>query len=126
MDPKDKSQGWVYEKLYEAIMNAIVSSDEVKQVLKDFQSKDLISDMAVLNLILSLEELSDLIASDSTPDNGMESGKHGLRPPPSENFRATDGLAQPSELDHSEKEPGEPEQETFDQDTWLKKARIKF
>ncbi|MFQ5715648.1 MAG: hypothetical protein ACE5GQ_00945 [Nitrospinales bacterium] len=107
-------------------MNAIVSSGEVKQVLQDFQSKDLISDMAVLNLILSLEELSDLIASDSTPDNGLESGEHGLRHPPSEDFCAADEPAQPRALDQSGKEPGEPGQENFDQDAWLKKARIKF
>ncbi|NIQ01061.1 MAG: hypothetical protein GWM98_12090, partial [Nitrospinaceae bacterium] len=38
-------------------------SPDVKKVLQEFQSKDLINHLSVLNLILSLEELSELVFS---------------------------------------------------------------
>lgn len=50
-----------YELLNNAIMKAIISSDDVKKVLLSFQEKNLIDKMAVLNLILSLEEIETLM-----------------------------------------------------------------
>ncbi len=50
-----------FDLLNEAILKAIVSSPDVENVLLHFKSKDLINEMAVVNLILSLEELSGLI-----------------------------------------------------------------
>ncbi len=63
MDGSDASLDKEYEKLNEAIMKAIITSDEIKDLLQDYQSKDLIQHMAVLNLVLSLEELSEVILS---------------------------------------------------------------
>ncbi|GJL79882.1 MAG: hypothetical protein NPINA01_28710 [Nitrospinaceae bacterium] len=64
MDPFDSHLDKAYEKLNKAIMNAIVSSEDVRAVLADFKEKDMINNLSVLNLILSLEELSDLVFTD--------------------------------------------------------------
>ena len=61
MDRSDASLDKEYEKLNEAIMKAIITSDEIKGLLQEYQSKDMIKHMAVLNLVLSLEELSEVI-----------------------------------------------------------------
>ena len=45
-------------------MKAIVSSNDVKKVLTGFKEKDMINNLSVLNLILSLEELSDMVFAD--------------------------------------------------------------
>ncbi len=63
MDGSDASLDKEYEKLNEAIMKAIITSDEIKDLLQEYQSKDMIQHMAVLNLVLSLEELSEVILS---------------------------------------------------------------
>ena len=65
MDSLFESQDWLYKRLYDAVMEAVVSSESVKQILLDLQSKNMIDSMAVVNLILSLEELADLAYSKS-------------------------------------------------------------
>ena len=55
-----------FDLLNEAILKAIVASPDVGNVLQHFKSKDLINEMAVVNLILSLEELSDLMFTETT------------------------------------------------------------
>lgn len=55
-----------FDLLNEAILKAIVSSPDVENVLQYFKSKDLINEMAVVNLILSLEELSGLMFQEGT------------------------------------------------------------
>ncbi|MBI4385130.1 MAG: hypothetical protein HY579_14015 [Nitrospinae bacterium] len=65
MDSSEIAQNKAYEQLNGAILKAITDSEEVKQVLLDFQKKNLIDRMAVLNLILSLEELEALTSASS-------------------------------------------------------------
>ena len=65
MDSFDAFQDEEFEQLNEAILKAIISSRDVEKVLQDFKGKDLINEMAVVNLILSLEELSGLMFSGS-------------------------------------------------------------
>jgi len=55
-----------FDLLNEAILKAIVASPDVENVLKYFKSKELINEMAVVNLILSLEELSGLMFPEKT------------------------------------------------------------
>ena len=50
-----------YERLNDAITKAFISSGDVKKVLMSFQEKNLIDKMAVLNLILSLEEIESMM-----------------------------------------------------------------
>ena len=61
MDAFEGFEDREFDLLNEAILKAIVSSPDVENVLQDFKSKDLINEMAVVNLILSLEELSRLM-----------------------------------------------------------------
>jgi len=60
METNYANQDWVYEKIYSTLFQAISSSDEVKTVLGELQEKNLIQDLDVINLILSLDELSQL------------------------------------------------------------------
>ena len=55
-----------FDLLNESILKAIVASPDVENVLRHFKSKDLINEMAVVNLILSLEELSGLMFPETT------------------------------------------------------------
>ena len=66
MDSLDAFEDEDFEQLNDAILKAIISSRDVEKVLQDFKSKELINETAVLNLILSLEELSGLMFSEST------------------------------------------------------------
>jgi hypothetical protein len=65
MDTFDRFEDKEFDQLNEAVLKAILSSKDVEKVLRDFKSKDLINEMAVVNLILSLEDLSSLIFSES-------------------------------------------------------------
>ena len=65
MDSYDEFQDNEFEQLNDAILKAIISSRDVEKVLQEFKSKELINEMAVVNLILSLEELSGLMFSES-------------------------------------------------------------
>ena len=50
-----------YENLNNAILQAIVGSEDVQDVLARFKSQHHMDDKAVLNLFLSLEELYQMI-----------------------------------------------------------------
>ena len=64
MDSFNAFEDKEFEQLNDAILKAIISSRDVEKVLQDFKSKKLINEMAVVNLILSLEELSGLMFSE--------------------------------------------------------------
>ena len=61
MNSKHQFEDWIYEKLYEAIMQAIAQSKEVEDVLKSLESRGLTQKMAAFNLILCLEISSVMI-----------------------------------------------------------------
>jgi hypothetical protein len=129
MDPFDSHLDKAYEKLNKAIMNAIVSSEDVRTVLADFKEKDMINNLSVLNLILSLEELSELVFTDD--------GAAGFEPQVDEySSQETEKPAEmespnPFKVDGKSLTPNEILferffQGNFDDDQWLKKARIKL
>ncbi len=60
METNHTNQDWVYEKIYSTLFQAISSSDEVKAVLGELHEKNLIQNLDVINLILSLDEISKL------------------------------------------------------------------
>ena len=66
MDSFDAFEDREFEQLNDAILKAIISSRDVGKVLEDFKAKELINEMAVVNLSLSLEELSGLMSPDSS------------------------------------------------------------
>ncbi len=129
MDSFDSHLDKAYEQLNEAIMKAIVSSEDVKSVLNDFKDKDMINNLAVLNLILSLEELSDLVF---TKDGSykLEQTKNETTDPEPETPAEKPSL-NPYVVDGEQLSPNEVLFERFYQDKfnekeWMKKFKIQL
>ena len=127
-----------FDLLNEAILNAILSSPDVENVLQYFKSKDLINEMAVVNLILSLEELSGLMfpegiekstqAIDSSSENRLQKIKNPLVgntqkeiPRKPNNHYLVDGKL----LNRNEILFEKHFQGRFNEKQWLKRAKIK-
>ena len=127
-----------FDRLNEAVLKAIVSSPDVENVLQYFKSKDLINEMAVVNLILSLEELSGLMfpegtdkstqAIDSPSENRPQKIKNPLIgntqkeiPRKSNNHYLVDGKL----LNRNEVLFEKHFQGRFNEKQWLKRAKIK-
>ena len=127
-----------FDLLNEAILKAIVSSPDVENVLQHFKSKDLINEMAVVNLILSLEELSSLMfqegtdkstqAIDSPSENRLQKIKNPLVgntqkeiPRKPNNHYLIDGKL----LNRNEILFEKHFQGRFNEKQWLKRAKIK-
>jgi len=127
-----------FDLLNEAILKAIVSSPDVENVLQYFKSKDLINEMAVVNLILSLEELSGLMfpegtdkstqAIDSPSENRLQKIKNPLVgntrkeiPRKPNNHYLVDGKL----LNRNEILFEKHFQGRFNEKQWLKRAKIK-
>jgi len=129
MDPFDSHLDKAYEKLNQAIMNAIVSSEDVRTVLVDFKEKDMINNLSILNLILSLEELSDLVFSEEE-SSGFEALSEEFAPQKPEKPSEIKS-PNPYKVDGQNLTPNEILferffQGKFDAKKWLKKARIKL
>lgn len=128
MDPFDSHLDEAYEHLNKAIMKAIVSSEDVRNVLTGFKEKDMINHLSVLNLILSLEELSDMVFADEDSSD-YESVIEDLgteKPGKSPEMEATN----PFKIDGQNLTPNEILfekffQKKFNAQEWLKKAKIK-
>lgn len=129
MEPFDSHLDEAYEHLNKAIMKAIVSSEDVKKVLTGFKEKDMINNLSVLNLILSLEELSDMVFAENgsneyelvTDDFATEQLEK------SPEMEATN----PFKIDGENLTPNEILfekffQKKFNAQEWLKKVKIKL
>ena len=127
-----------FDLLNEEILKAIVSSPDVENVLQYFKSKDLINEMAVVNLILSLKELSGLMfpegtdkstqAIDSPSENRLQKIKNPLVgntqkeiPRKPNNHYLVDGKL----LNRNEILFEKHFQGRFNEKQWLKRAKIK-
>jgi hypothetical protein len=129
MDPFDSHLDEAYEHLNKAIMKAIVSSDEVRNVLSGFKEKDMINHLSVLNLILSLEELSDMVFSDENSDD-YELVKEDFTTEKTEKPKEMEA-ENPFKIDGANLTPNEILfekffQKKFDSKEWLKKAKLKL
>jgi len=129
MDPFDFHLDEAYEHLNKAIMKAIVSSGEVRNVLTEFKEKDMINHLSVLNLVLSLEELSDMVFSDGDSSD-YESVIEDFGPEKLENSSEMEAT-NPFKIDRRNLTPNEILfekffQKKFDAQEWLKKAKIKL
>ena len=58
-----------YENLNDAILQAIVSSTEVQEILIKLKKQEETNDIAVLNLFLSLDELHEMISEKNNNDS---------------------------------------------------------
>ena len=139
MEAFEEFQDKEFDLLNEAILKAIVSSPDVENVLQYFKSKDLINEMAVVNLILSLEELSGLMlpegtgkstqAIDSPSENRLQKIKNPLVgntqkeiPRKPNNHYLVDGKL----LNRNEILFEKHFQGRFNEKQWLKRAKIKI
>jgi hypothetical protein len=133
MDPFDSHLDEAYEHLNKAIMKAIVSSDDVKKVLSGFKEKDMINHLSVLNLILSLEELSDMVFTDGNSDD-YELVKEDFATEKAEDSPENSSELEsdnPFKVDGKNLTPNEILfekffQKKFDAEGWLKKAKLKL
>ena len=73
MDSNNQFDDWVYEKLYQALMKAISHSPEVRKVLEELDKFQLTQKMAAINLILCLDELSEMVRSSENSDLNQKS-----------------------------------------------------
>lgn len=131
MDPFDSHLDEAYEHLNKAIMKAIVSSEEVKKVLTGFKEKDMINNLSVLNLILSLEELSDMVFSDEGSDDYELVTEDFATEKSEESSESEMAASNPFKIDGKSLTPNEILfekffQKKFDSQDWLKKAKIKL
>jgi len=122
-----------YEDLNDAILKAIVSSKEVQKILVKLKEQEEIDTMAVLNLFLSLDELYEMISEkdnnsisyklepvESKPSADKETRKK--TPSPIKSGNIIDGKA----LTLNETLFENFYQGRFNEETWVKKARIRL
>ena len=118
-----------YENLNNAILQAIVASEDVQDVLARFKSQHHMDDKAVLNLFLSLEELYQMINEKSL---GSDSYKlEPSTPKISTNKTEKTSLGGESTIDGEILTRNEIlfekfYQGTFNESRWMKKARVRF
>jgi len=132
MDSDESYQDEIYEKLSAAIMNSITSSKDVKDLLSELGSNGLITESAVFNLLLSLEELDDYVNPKPFSENIYKLEPNGEPPKPKtvlefgfankEETQAIDG----ERLSNKEQLFEDYCNTDFDEKDWLKKARIKL
>jgi len=120
-----------YENLNDAILQAIVASKEVQDILAQFKKQNHMDDKAVLNLFLSLDELYQMI-NEKSPNSDAYKLEPGTSTPPSEKPRKEKfSLRKGDTIDGETLTLNEALfekfcQGKFDEDTWMKKARLRF
>ncbi len=122
-----------YENLNDAILKAIVSSKEIQKILVKLKEQEEIDNMAVLNLFLSLDELYEMISEEDNnpisyklePVESKQSADKETRkktPSPLKSGNIIDG----KELTLNETLFENFYQGKFNEETWVKKARIQI
>ena len=137
MEAFDGFEDKEFDLLNEAILKAIVSSSDVERVLQHFKSKDLINEMAVVNLIVSLEELFGLMLSevknqstqalDSPSENRIQEIKNqrgGNTPKEISSKPNTNDLVDGKTLKRNEILFEKYFQGRFNEKQWLKRSKI--
>ncbi|CAI2718086.1 hypothetical protein [Nitrospina watsonii] len=135
MDTNDSNLDEIYERFNAAIMNAIVNSEEIRGILKEIGGQGYINESSVFNLFLSLEELDTYMNAKSpgSPSALFPSNLEGLRRDTGTNPTEQDASATPEpphvdgrRLTETELRYLEYCMRHFDEEHWLKKARLKL
>ena len=132
MNPNDPYLDEMYEKLSAAIMQSITSSDEIREILQDLGSKDLIHESAVFNLLLSLEELDTFMNPKPFQEEiyKLEPPKTAAKPKSTLEFSYSDKgenhLVDGKKLSKREKMFEDYYRAVFSEKDWMKKARLKL
>ena len=124
-----------YENLNDAILKAIVSSKEIQKILVKLKEQEEIDNMAVLNLFLSLDELYEMISEkdnnsisyklepvESKQSADMDKETKKKTPSPIKSGNIIDGKV----LTVNETLFENFYQGRFNEETWVKKARIRL
>ena len=119
-----------YENLNDAILQAIVASTEVQDILARFKKLNQMDDKAVLNLFLSLDELHKIIHEGSpAPATYKLEPKAALEKPikQEESFSQKEtNLIDGETLTNNEVLFEKFFQVNFNENNWMKKARVRF
>jgi hypothetical protein len=119
-----------YENLNDAILQAIVASTEVQDILVRFKKLNQMDDKAVLNLFLSLDELYQIINEESSDPANYKlepraaSEKH-IKQEESSSQKET-SLIDGETLTNNEVLFEKFFQGNFNENSWMKKARVRF
>jgi hypothetical protein len=124
-----------YENLNDAILKAIVSSKEIQKILVKLKEQEEIDNMEVLNLFLSLDELYEMISEkdnnsisyklepvESKQSADMDKETKKKTPSPIKSGNIIDGKS----LTVNETLFENFYQGRFNEETWVKKARIRL
>lgn len=122
-----------YENLNDAILRAIVTSKEVQDILGRLEKEGNVNDKAVLNLFLSLDELYQMINEKTTKPETYK-----LEPETSKASQEQSGtLADKTAIKDNDIIDGKIltlneklfqkfSQGKFNEEDWMKKARVRF
>ncbi len=122
----------MYEKLSAAIMQSITSSDEIRKILQDLRSKNLIHESAVFNLLLGLEELDSFMNPKPFHEEiyKLEPPKTSAKPKCTLEFGYSDKnekhLVDGRKLSEREKMFEDYYRAVFSEKDWMRKARLKL
>ncbi|PIP71974.1 MAG: hypothetical protein COW89_08970 [Nitrospinae bacterium CG22_combo_CG10-13_8_21_14_all_47_10] len=122
-----------YENLNDAILQAIVTSKKVQNILSRFKEQNHINDKAVLNLFLGLDELYQMMDENpSKPDTyKLEPGAStsALEKPMDNEKRSSskeENIIDGESLSLNEVLFEKFYQGKFNETAWMKKARVRF
>jgi hypothetical protein len=119
-----------YENLNDAILQAIVASTEVQNILARFKKLNQMNDKAVLNLFLSLDELYQIIHEESSDPATykLEPRAESEKPVKKEenSSKKETSLVDGEALTNNEILFEKFFQGSFNENSWMKKARVRF
>jgi hypothetical protein len=119
-----------YENLNDAILQAILASTEVQDILVRFKKRNQMDDKTVLNLFLSLDELYQMIHEKSSD---LAAYKLESRPASEKPIKQEENYCQKKKtlidgetLTNNEVLFEKFFQGNFNENSWMKKARVRF
>ena len=123
-----------YENLNDAILQAILLSKDVQDILVRFKKQGQMNDKAVLNLFLSLEELYQMIDENSTtpspykmePETSTPSAESSMSKKEMKSSLKEEIIIDGNLLTSNEVLFEKYYQENFDETDWMKKYRVRF
>ena len=119
-----------YENLNDAILQAIVASTEVQDILARFKKLNQMNDKAVLNLFLSLDELYQIIHEESSEPATYKLEPRAASEKPIKQEESTSkketSLVDGQALTNNEVLFEKFYQGNFNENSWMKKARVRF
>ncbi|MBT5472383.1 MAG: hypothetical protein HOK41_17400 [Nitrospina sp.] len=123
-----------YENLNDAILEAIVSSREIRKILETLKKQEQIDNKSVLNLFLSLDELYEMISEKKNSSmvyklEPVESNTSAEKEETKKRVSTTGknkDIIDGKSLSRNEALFENFYQGKFNEDTWMKKARIRL